>query len=112
QSTTSFAFNLWNNLFFGGTLNLNAGSGATWAAYDNLFDASAIGAASVPNDYNGYIGGSPMTGSGSHYKTVATRDYQSGPLGTNYYPTAGVNLFILIGAGSRSAVAAGLYHHT
>src|SRR5439155_10733882 len=43
---------------------------------------------------------------------IATLDHQTGPLGTNYYPTTGGNLSQLIGAGSRSAAAAGLYHHT
>ena len=40
------------------------------------------------------------------------RDYQAGPLGTNYYPTSGSGLYQLVNAGSRSASAAGLYHHT
>src|SRR2546425_3362545 len=48
------------------------------------------------------------------YTTLFRSDYQTGPLGSFYYPTTGssTSLTNLFNVGSRLASAAGLYHFT
>ncbi len=107
---------LYNNLFLGGTVSLEDNTAnAAWYVFDNLFDTvnlSNDGSEPWPNDYNGYHSTTQLPGSGGHDVTVANADYQSGALGSYYYPTTGGNLSLLIDAGSRYATNAALYHYT
>jgi len=115
QSTKPFAVYCWNNLFGGGTFAGVAGTTpvVAWAAYDNLFDGTSLaGSSGIANGFNGYLGVSAMSGTSGSDKFPASRDFVTGPLGTNYYPTSGGNLSLLIAAGSRTPAAASLYHHT
>lgn len=63
--------------------------------------------------HNGYYQ-TTVTSYGANPKHVTTLDFQTGPLGSYYYPTAvnGQNLATLIDAGTGTPVTAGLYHHT
>src|SRR5207245_972580 len=94
QYTQPFAVYCRNNLFIGGTFYGYAGNPpvASWGVYDNLFDGTLITATAIPNSNNGYIGVTAMSGSSGNDKFPASGDYQTGPLGTNYYPTTGGNL--------------------
>ena len=130
--------NQFNNLYHGGVLNIfsdiSQDSTTLWRFYDNLFEGNTINEfgndtgnppywSVITNGYNGYVnstvwydGGfciSPTllnSVGGDQFPSVA--DYQTGPLGSYYYPTNGGNLSQLIHAGSRSAAAASLYHYT
>src|SRR2546427_2279613 len=64
----------------------------------------------LPSSYNGFLATSALPGNNN--QTITVRDYASAALGTNYYPTSGTGLYKMIGAGSHSASAAGLYHYT
>lgn len=117
DGTFGYALNLElrNNLFRYGTTTLTYNDYTfTWEVYDNLFDnnsLSAPGYVALYNGSNGYIGTTQLSG-GSNNKTITSPDYQTGALGGYYYPTAGTELFTLVNAGSRTTIAAGLYHYT
>ncbi|HEY6182197.1 MAG TPA: chitobiase/beta-hexosaminidase C-terminal domain-containing protein [Terriglobales bacterium] len=113
QPTQPLAVYLWNNTFLAGSLSLQGGTQlAPWVVRDNLFDTVTLSAnGAVPNSYNCYISTTTLPNSGGGDRTITTRDYQTGPLGTNYLPTTGGQLSTLINAGSRTADQAGLYHY-
>jgi RHS repeat-associated protein len=109
---------LYNNFFWNGELvfaHNYEGLGDIWTMRDNLFDRCSIPEPTcVTNDIssnNAYV----TTNNGVLIPTNAfvvlpgSPVYQSGDLGSFYYPT---NLTQLIHNGSRSATNAGLYHYT
>jgi len=81
---------------------------------DNVFETMVLTnvAGNPAVGHNGYRGTASLGGANNVALTVC--DYQTGPLGSYYYPTNGTatNLFHLIDAGSRNAADAGLYHST
>jgi hypothetical protein len=87
-----------------------------WRAYDDLFDASTLvktgAVAAVSHGYNGYRGVTAWGGTGD--VTLTTADYQTGVLGSYYYPTNGASggLANLLNTGSTWATNVGLYHFT
>jgi hypothetical protein len=98
-----------NNLFWRGAIRCYYNTaGATWEAKDNAFDNVALtnGAASFVNANNGYINATQLSG-GSSNVVVGAFAYTAGPLGAYYQ--ASTNFY---DCGSRTAGAAGLYHHT
>lgn len=104
-----------NNLFFWGSIKVADYTGTgTWTARDNLFDhtSNLNYWESVLNSNNGYTGATALSGSSGGDVLSVVPDYLTGTLGNSYYPTTGTNLARLINAGSRSAAAAQLYHHT
>jgi hypothetical protein len=112
-------WDLFNNLFYGGTLFYRArGDDPTLRAYDNLFDQTAItragGSDHFTHGYNGYVGIAHLAGTsaGGDKDITWPADYQTGPLGNFYYPTTGGNLSTLIDAGSRPVEDAGLPGYT
>jgi hypothetical protein len=118
--TVPMAVDLYNNLFRNSSVSLNYSTSAnpTWHAQDNLFDGTGQtvsgSTAYLVASYNGYISGTSNSLGGSNNKTGLNSDYQTGPLGTFYYPSSGSSpsLATLINAGSRNAGDAGLYHYT
>ncbi|MBI3414406.1 MAG: hypothetical protein HY043_03655, partial [Verrucomicrobia bacterium] len=122
--------NLYNNTFSGGLLNLTYGdSSSVWTVRDNLFDSLSLGVGTqyFTHDHNAYsatTGNSILNGPTSGNITTGLAqplDYQSGPAanwygveGGWYLNTTGGKLSQLLAptAGSRSPVAAGLYHYT
>jgi len=103
-------WNLYNNLFHGGTLYYRArGDDPTLRAYDNCFDRTTItrggSSESFTHDYNGYITGQDrLTPSpGPHDVVLANMVYAPGPLGGFYQGQTD-----LLNQGSRSAADAGL----
>ncbi len=104
-----------NNLFFWGSIKVADYTGTgTWTARDNLFDhtSNLNYWESVLSSNNGYTGATALSGSSGGDVLSVVPDYLTGTLGNFYYPTTGTNLARLINAGSRSAAAAQLYHHT
>jgi hypothetical protein len=107
---------LYNNLWIGGRVVLNSdGSSSFWNIRDNLFDVSTN---SIPRDSswtasdNGYR--SATTFGGTANVTVTVAEHLTGPLGTNYYPSANGasgGFTNLLGAGFRTGPTAGLFHH-
>ncbi|PYI88427.1 MAG: hypothetical protein DME26_03650, partial [Verrucomicrobia bacterium] len=70
-------------------------------------------ASGLTNSNNGYdTTTTKLSGSSGGDLTVTNLDYQVGPLGNYYYPITGGDLSRLIGAGSRNAADASLYHFT
>ena len=102
---------LFNNLFYGGDLSLIVISAANgWAVYDNAFDTLALYeyGANIANGNTAYINtGSRLIPPNMNDVVLGSFTYANGPLGGFYQVTT--NLY---GRGSRSAAAAGLYHHT
>jgi hypothetical protein len=107
---------------FGNNLFLNSGVTAGYfcypgfassiASHNNLFAGSSFtwsGWGSPQNSHNGYYN-STVTSPGTSPVNIATLDFQTGPLGPFYYPTAvsGQNLATLIDAGSSLAQPLGL----
>ena len=95
-----------NNLFFGG--KVPPGSGV-WT--DNVFDEAIITNGSpsgITSSYNAYSGTNVLSGSSGNDLTNQVFVYESGPLGRFYQPAGSA----LANSGSRTAAAAGLYHHT
>jgi hypothetical protein len=109
---------LQNSLHYGGSLSLRSpqNPNGAWRAYDNLFDGSTLvktgAVAAVSHGYNGYRGVAAWGGTGD--KTLTIADYQTGPLGSYYYPTNGASggLTNLLNTGSTWATNVGLYHFT
>ena len=112
-----FTLYLYNNLFHNGTISFSTATNSpAWTVKDNLFDCDSVtksGAPSFTVGNNGYRSGLTSLG-GSGNKTGLVPDYQTGPLGSFYYPTTGssTSLTNLFNVGSRLASAAGLYHFT
>jgi hypothetical protein len=111
---------LYNNLFFGGTLNLasNSTNPSPLFAFDNLFDRTTFDIVSVAsvtsNGYNGYVTNYTMLPNSQGNDVILTNSpvYQTSYLGSYYYPTNDGVLSTLIDAGSRWATNAGLYQFT
>jgi len=108
----SRVLSLRHNLFKGGTLEVESGSqGSRVTVQDNLFDgvtfrgspptATAIG-------YNAYSSSAAWF-KGPHNQVSVEVAYQTGPLGSYYYPST---LAALRHTGSQTAAAAQLFHHT
>ena len=102
----------YNNLFWGGSNRFDRYSGGgTWTFRDNAFHDTGLTNvnASVVNDHNGYlgVGQCQIGGSTSSNVAVSTFTYTTSHLGGFYHVSTN-----LVNAGSRSASAAGLYHHT
>jgi hypothetical protein len=111
-----YAFNLraYHNLFYTGALTFSDPyESLTWTVQDNLFDCDTLSGCKMVASHNGYRSGLTSLG-GTGNKTGLVPDYQGGPLGRFYYPASGgsTSLATLRNAGSRTASAAGLYHHT
>jgi len=107
---------LHNNLWIGGRVGLrSAGATSFWVIRDNLFDVSTNSRPSGTNwtaSNNGYRSATSFGGPTNFTITVA--EHLTGPLGTNYYPSAGSSsggFTNLVGAGFRSGTTAGLFHH-
>ena len=117
--------NCYNNLFHGGSLNIDynlisggESSPPDWSFYDNLmeglnFTYRSFLSNEVPNGYNGYVNwNAKLLFSRGGDQTLSNADYQTGALGLYYYPAIGTNLAELIHQGSRPASTAGLYYYT
>jgi hypothetical protein len=114
----------WNNYFKYSSLTLSFSgtnsSPPTWDVHDNLFDNVALTAVGsspfIACSYNGYYATTAPSLSGGNDKTPGGLDFQSGPLGSYYYPSTNTpistNLWVLVDAGSRAASDATLYHFT
>jgi len=112
----AYSLGLHNNLWLGGRVFLNSYSaGGLWTLYDNLFDVttnSAPAGTSWTAADNAYR--SATTFGGISNVTVTVAEHLTGPLGTNYYPSAngaGGGFTQLLGAGFRTGPVAGLFHH-
>jgi hypothetical protein len=107
--------NVANNLFYDCDMWLvpASTSGSGWAFRDNIFDNSVFNGAgpAAINTHNAYVNmtGHHLSGTESGAVDLGTLDYQPGPLGRFYLPAGATSL---LGAGSRSAADAGLYHFT
>jgi hypothetical protein len=111
-----YALGLRNNLWFGGRVTLtSAGATNLWVIRDNLFDVSTNtrpAGTSWTASHNGYRSATSFGGPTNVTLTVA--EHLTGPLGTNYYPSAGSSsggFTNLVGAGFRTGTIAGLFHH-
>ena len=102
-----------NNLFRAcATVNLNAASANAWEWRDNLLDATTLWQyyGGVANGNNAYRScARQLTPAGGGNLTLTTLSYTADAWGRRWYATAAPGL---VDAGSRSASAAGLYHHT
>ncbi len=112
---SGFTLNAFNNLWQGGTNKLDSSlpGWGWWTLRDNLFDGTAhqLGTGtSWTASNNGYRSATSL--GGSNNRTLTATDYQSGPLGTNYYPTSSGHLTNLLAVGWRTGTTAGLFHHT
>jgi hypothetical protein len=113
---------IYNNLFTrcgGAFKHFDSNPYGAWNIYDNLFDGCTFTFQEVTTpvtaysaDYNGFVGGSFLTG--SHNFANRAADFVSGPLGPYYYPASGSapSLASLKDQGSRTAAAAGLAQFT
>ena len=101
-------FSAYNNLFKDGSFSL-AGGNAAWRIYDNVFDHAGVSDDASPSvgGKNAYVATASQLSFDATPLTLSSLSYASGPLGLYYIdgPT-------LENAGSRTAAAAGLYHHT
>ncbi len=123
-SDCNAVFNCYNNLFKGGSLGITFQTGAVsqphWYVKDNLFDGAnqslsvdSHGNGLLSRSNNGSTSGTTDSTGGASDPTGLTADYQTGPLGSFYYPSSGSgDLHSLVDAGSRSASAAGLDAYT
>jgi len=112
----AYSLGMHNNLWLGGRVFLNSYTGSgLWTLYDNLFDVTTNSApagtswTAVDNAYR-----SATTFGGLSNVTVTVAEHLTGPLGTNYYPSAngvGGGFTQLVGAGFRTGPVAGLFHH-
>lgn len=106
-----------NNLLRGGGLALVAyDPHPQWTVRDNLFDASSIVVtdACLDKGCNAFRASAPGGLSDSLNVTLTELIYGAGPFGNRYIQSArsAQSSAALINAGSRSAAAAGLFHHT
>ncbi len=85
---------------------------AGWEVRDNLLDAAAViqGTAPINASHNAFC--NTVSLGGRQNIALSICDFQSGPEGPFCYPAAGNQLARLRDAGSRTAPAAGLSHHT
>ncbi|RMG22303.1 MAG: hypothetical protein D6724_10645 [Armatimonadetes bacterium] len=99
-----------NNTFWHCSVSPNMAPGGAWEWKDNLFDHGAIWLyyAWPQNDHNGYVGLSPMYGSGGNDVSLDSLDYLEDAWGRGWYS----DTTRLTGAGSRTAAAAGLADYT
>jgi hypothetical protein len=136
RQPANLVVNNYNNLYHYGLLNVVFNMTSTekappsspcplpWAFFDNLFQSSSFsetGADSLggnvwptllANGHNGYVNQSSLLSSSGRDVTPAVADYQTGPLGSFYYPTGGGNLSTLIYAGDQLAANLGLDSET
>lgn len=102
-------FNVHNNLFWSGTntfYNLSVG----WQVRDNAFHDTPLSSLSgITNSHNAYLGVGQvqLTGASPPNVVASSFNYVKGPWGSSYHASAGLR-----DQGSRTAAAAGLYHHT
>jgi len=114
----NMAFSAFNNLVRGGSLSLIEDKHANnWLLKDNFFDQPTITTiinGSLTHDYNGYVtNANRLPSAGANDKVLTNAPvYLTSTLGRYYYPTNGGLLSVLLGAGSRTANNAGLYHYT
>lgn len=110
---SSSSFYMYNNLTKGGSWTFTTYSYG-WIARDNMFDSCILNSVEIDltSDHNAYVNVSVLSGTGGSDKTLTNAAYQIGSLGRYYYPTNGGQLSTLIGAGSRNATNATLYHYT
>jgi len=95
-----------NNLFWRGSLTIrDYDDTETWEVRENAFDGTSLSSRDVSVSHNGYIN-APVQGGVSNV-VLSAFVYTNGPLGAFYHLSTN-----LVNAGSRSAAAAGLYHHT
>ncbi len=110
-----FTLNAYNNLWVAGLVKLGSSFSGYWTLRDNLFDGTAnqtTGSTFWSVSDNAYRSASSFGGSGNVTLTVS--EHLTGPLGTNYYPSAGSSsggFTNLVGAGYRTGTTAGLFHH-
>lgn len=99
-----------NNLFRGCTLKLHPTAANNWEWRENLFDGTSIAqySVAVANSHNGYWQSTRMIPNSADDVVLGSLTYAEGPLGRFYQPAGSA----LTDAGSRTAAAAGLYHHT
>jgi hypothetical protein len=113
---------LFNNLFLNGNLGLSYITNTynpTWTVKDNLFVGTGLsgGSTYVQAGNNGYTAASAFwggTGNKTSLVTTGAGGFQTGPLGSYYYPSSGgsTTLYALVDTGSQTAANAGLYHYT
>lgn len=109
---------LYNNLFKGGTLwyRISSGDLSYGFGYDNLFDKTSINKQSgnaFTAAFNAYVTNySRLSTSANDVILTNSPTYQSGVLGSFYYPINDGMLSKLIDAGSRWATNAALCHYT
>ncbi|MGA2175352.1 MAG: hypothetical protein ABSH38_10260 [Verrucomicrobiota bacterium] len=131
----AYQVNFGNNLLHMGVVDffyyINSQPGSQWFIYNNLFENSHVSpsgsgtnwALQFQDSNNAYIQdtGSELPNSSGGDLTPSRADYQTGALGSYYYPTTGTNLATLIFAGVGSGAnvgsnyyppATGLYHYT
>ena len=121
NGVTHLNFQAWNNLFYGGYLDINPVTGNTWQIKDNIFDQVDLtpDAKSTPNanpingqDHNAYVAMTERwlpSRSTTTDPNLTSLTYASGTLGDYYLPATSP---LLIDKGSRSRAAAGLFHYT
>ena len=114
------ALNMYNNLFWHGTLTLTYQASGdnchlSWAINDNLFDTTtnSLGGNGPYTNYisrsnNGFYGITNSLG-GTNNLTITNLTYATSWLGPWYIGTSSPTLLY---AGSRNAASAGLYHYT
>lgn len=109
------AFAARNNLLRAGSLTLASDRlDSPWTFSDNLLDVATLSVSVAGANFsnNGFRAG--LTAFGSANKTGLVMDFVASPAGPYTYPLTGgpTSLANLIDAGSRTADAAGLFHHT
>jgi len=110
---------VYNNLVRGGTNRFEHWNTNAWTIRDNAFEGTYLTNiyGGITHDHNGYLGSGQVLlgGTTSSNVVVGTFVYTNGPLGALAGASLGEFYHLstnLVNAGSRSAAAAGLYHHT
>lgn len=116
---------LHNNLFWRSAVSLTYKEAQDlykpgWQIHDNLFDNCPVGlngdgnySSLVVRSHNGFFNTTPGNLSGAGNVTLFALGYASSPLGLGpWYIDPAVTTPTLINVGSRTAPAAGLFHHT
>ncbi|MBI3418206.1 MAG: hypothetical protein HY043_23190, partial [Verrucomicrobia bacterium] len=117
SSLLPITVNSYNNTFHAGTVAFAYSTNANvWTIKDNLFEGITmyLGSQTTANSNNGYTTNVTVLAGGTNNKTNLVADYQTGSLGSYYFPTNGgsTSFVNLLNTGSRAASAAGLYHYT
>jgi hypothetical protein len=112
-----FPLVLLNNLFRGGATSTTLYSPAYyWSLANNLFTGVTLtwSGAPPPNICTAYHQTTALPSNPGPIYTIGTADFQTGPLGSYYYPATanGNNLFTLIDVGSGTSASLGLNSHT